>query len=102
MKLINFIHIPKTAGTTFIHILHRNFPEDVRFQIDGMDPETSLKKLATLPLEKKEKVKLLLGHWSIRAEEFFNPDTAITRIIFFREPVRHFVSTYEYIKKTAI
>lgn len=101
IPLINFVHIPKTAGTTFISILKENFSPHDFFQINGMNPDESMDKIAAMPAERRDAIKLLMGHWSIEFEQFF-PDREIHRIVYVREPVRHFLSTYYYIRKTKV
>lgn len=96
--LLNFVHIPKTAGTTFISILKRNFDARSVLQIDGLDPE---KTFADLEQRQSgtQAYKVLMGHWSIKFEKFFS-DREIVRLLFLRDPVDHFLSTYFYIRNT--
>jgi hypothetical protein len=95
------VHIPKTAGTTFIEILKLNFQDRFIFQIDGLNPEKSFEELQSLEKESLDRIELVMGHGSISAEPFFS-SKEITRILFLRDPIRHFLSTYHYIKKTKV
>jgi hypothetical protein len=97
-RLLNFVHIPKTAGTTFISILRRNFDSRQILQIDGLNPEKTFSELEQSGA-RTDHYRLLIGHWSIKFEKFF-ANREIVRIVFLRHPLEHFLSTYFYIRQT--
>lgn len=97
-QLLNFVHIPKTAGTTFISILKKNFrPEDI-LQIDGLDPDRTFEFVKDLP-GVENNYKIIMGHWSLKFEPLFK-SREIVRIVFLRNPVDLVISSYYYIRKT--
>jgi hypothetical protein len=99
-KLLNFIHIPKTAGATFGSILKRNFRDKHTFAISGLYPLKSIDELKKVDVKRKNKICLLMGHWSLKCEHLFE-NRDIVRIVFLRDPVRHFISEYYYIQTAA-
>lgn len=93
-----FLHIPKTAGTTFLEILRREYqdgfhrvPEDRRL----VDP---IHYLRSLPPDQRRRITALTGHIPFGVHR----ELGISRYVtFLRDPVERVVSTYYFILATA-
>ncbi len=94
-KLI-FLHIPKTAGTTFHNILDKQFlPENV-FTIQVIDDtRLNIDEFISLPKSAREKVYLLKGHMSFGLHKYMVGETKY--ITFLREPRERIISFYYYV-----
>jgi hypothetical protein len=94
-KLI-FLHIPKTAGTTFHNILDKQFlPENV-FTIQVIDDtRLNIDEFIFLPKSAREKVYLLKGHMSFSLHKYMVGETKY--ITFLREPRERIISFYYYV-----
>lgn len=104
-----FLHIPKTAGNTFLYHLENKFREEERIRLYEQDlPELKFslsttektkeiiyKRFFSLTKRQKDKIKIIYGHLSYYGiHKFFNkPYRYIT---FVRNPVDRTVSTYNY------
>ncbi len=88
-----FIHIPKTAGTSFTRILENIYPPESRCdayyiqELIETDPET----LARL--------RLFIGHIDYAASELMPKPLNI--VTFLRDPVERAISAYNHIKTNA-
>lgn len=104
-----FVHIPKTAGSTFNYHIKRNFPkESLSFSRNelGIHPENIPKTFTecnnlvkkftnNLSKEKKAKTKIIYGHFiPYGIHRYFNrPARYFT---FFRDPISRIVSLYNF------
>jgi len=61
MSALRFLHIPKTAGTTFINILKRQYPQTGHFEFSG-DIDADTDRFMALSDEEKKTVGLFVGH----------------------------------------
>ncbi len=93
---ILFDHLPKCGGTTIIDNLIMNFPNRHIYQMNGLNPETSVKEFKILPDEIRWKYKLIFGHLANELRDYVHPDTICTTV--FREPIDRIVSHYYYVK----
>lgn len=91
-----FQHIPKTAGTTVISILEREYPKEKRYKVDAMDLVNSLKDFEELA-KKGKTFNLIYGHLSEQLIPHI--DQKVVRFSFLRNPVELFVSSFFYIKR---
>jgi hypothetical protein len=84
MNKIRFLHIPKTAGTTFTQILKNQFEKCAMFQFSG-DIDHDLNRLNALSGQQKELLNIYSGHAPIKTgiEVIDKLDT----ITFLRDPV---------------
>jgi hypothetical protein len=62
---LRFLHIPKTAGTTMVHILRAQYRFSGRFEFSG-DPEVDACRLAALPERARVRIRLFAGHAPLR------------------------------------
>ncbi len=93
-KTVVFIHIPKTAGSTFSNVLDRQYNNS--YQISGLSPLESLDNFRNLPLEERKKYDCVKGHLtSDILQHIYNPLT----ITFLRDPIELFLSLFYYKKR---
>lgn len=118
-RTIIFLHIPKTAGATLRTVLERQFrPDEVysqraradvgRRHVDAIErgtrPETwgiarvtdevRRGEVARLPLERRERLRLVSGHfWFGVHEALPGPSTYVTVL---RDPIERVLSLYAY------
>lgn len=85
-----FIHIPKTAGTSLIPLIDRNF------HTDEICPAQLWRELVRLPQESLPKYRLFRGHFGGNGLTPFLP-TPPTLMTMLRQPVPLAVSTYKFI-----
>lgn len=95
MKSIRFLHIPKTAGTTFEHVLSRMYPGTV-FIFSGI-LEQDYEKYAKLTRDEKAKIALFTGHAPLITgfEEIDNTPT----ITLLRDPVERVKSFCQHVRE---
>lgn len=99
--MLIFFHIPKTAGTTFLEILEKEYSNS--YTIDGINWGESLKEINSWGDEKVKELDLIKGHMSYSLKRHKSPLLQnATYVSFFREPVSLFVSTYNYIKRAKL
>ena len=85
MNKILFTHIPKTAGTTFRHILDFNFKKDEVLRCDGRK---------SFMIAKGKKV--FMGHIPYGMHKY-RPWDKFDYIVFFRDPITRTVSHYYFV-----
>jgi len=91
-----FLHIPKTAGTTFHNILDKQFlPKNV-FTIQVIDDAyLNIDKFISLPESERKKIYILKGHMSFGLHKYM--DGEVKYITFVREPRERIISFYYYV-----
>lgn len=93
-----FLHLPKTAGTTFDAVLSRQFRPE---QIHMLRSERWLETLAafpSLPLAQREAIRLLKGHQPFGLHVHLAPGARYLTVL--RDPVARVVSHYRYVVAT--
>jgi hypothetical protein len=95
MKRIRFLHIPKTAGTTFEHMLSRMYPGKL-FIFSGILNQ-DFEKYAKLSQDEKEKISLFTGHAPLITgiQEIDNTPT----ITLLRDPVERVKSFCQHVRE---
>lgn len=83
-KRLRFLHIPKSAGTTFSAILGRNYHCDRTFGFTGDFAEDSARFRALAP-DRRDHIELIIGHAALHTG-LAEVDDAITFTLL-REPV---------------
>lgn len=88
-RQLAFMHIGKTAGTSFHHLIREAMPEALIFnggpeQYDAMTPVDL------------EAFDLLLGHFSFHHSRKFRPDKYL--LTFLRDPVERVLSNYHFLR----
>jgi len=94
MDRLRFLHIPKTAGTTFTNILHRQYPAKRRFELNA-HIASNLERFAALPEEERRNILLFTGHAPI-ISGLDEADNA-TIITFLRNPVSRVQSFCQHV-----
>jgi hypothetical protein len=95
--LMIFVHIPKTAGTTFREILDRQFmPSQIR-RI-GPDFQAGINQIKALPGAEKDRIGCISGHLPYGLHACFD-NRSVRYISFVRDPVDRVLSEYLYFKK---
>lgn len=104
-----FVHVPKTAGSTFVKQLTKNFVKDELlevspklFELTENDSGAKYKKAAEkyfsrLSKKQKKKLKVVYGHSLPNGlEKYF--DQEVRYITFLRDPSRRVVSLYNFFR----
>lgn len=88
-KLLIFVHIPKTAGTTVRGIINRQYGKHC-YEIT----KTNISHLLSLPQCEKDDIKVLQGHRVFGFHKYFTLEA--TYITMLRDPVERVISSYYY------
>ena len=91
-----FIHIPKTAGTTFVSILRASYPPE---EIKLLYPENALKTqymedFYALPTQQRDAHKVYIGHYHWGLHQYI--PSASKYLTFLREPIAQVISHYRH------
>jgi hypothetical protein len=95
-----FLHIPKSAGTTFNYILSREVSFFSRYKIDGRKNVESIKKLKGYPEWRKNRLDVVNGHYPYGLHKLFTDKRCFSYIAFMRDPTSRIVSHYNYAKNS--
>ncbi|MDU9047283.1 MAG: sulfotransferase family 2 domain-containing protein [Candidatus Electrothrix sp. Rat3] len=96
MKPLRFMHIPKTAGTTFTCILKRQYFRKKSFHFIG-DITSDIEKFKSLSKSDRENVVLFTGHESFMTG--INRIDTATTITFLRDPVSRVKSFCQHVSE---
>lgn len=94
-SVLVFVHLPKTAGTTFHNILQKQFKDKVHYCAynNGFKQLNGLRRMSQADVDK---IDIVRGHINYGIHKYFSrPCEYIT---FFREPVSRIVSHYLYVQ----
>ena len=94
MQRLRFLHIPKTAGSTFSSMLRRQYLGKGHFVFSGFD-DLDRERFAALPEAKKNRVVLFTGHAPL-VTGVREADEA-TIITFLRDPVSRVKSFCQHV-----
>ncbi|MDD1516000.1 sulfotransferase family 2 domain-containing protein [Priestia megaterium] len=93
-KLIIFMHIPKTGGTTLNEIFKRSYTENEIY--DHVPLEAMSKHFSQLKEEDKKRIKAVSGHHFYGIHDLFSrPYTYFTMM---RNPIDRVISLYYFLK----
>ena len=92
-----FLHIPKTAGTTLMSILDRQYPAESIYSF-GADAHASVAQFKAMDDESRAKIQLLRGHMAYGLHEFLPAPAVYFTVL--RDPVARVISTYNFILRT--
>lgn len=92
-----FLHIPKTAGTTFRGILERAYRPAQMREIYGDIPE-AITSFQSLPKAERKQIRCLLGHFEFGLHtDLPQPASYVT---FLRDPIDRIISHYYYVRRS--
>jgi hypothetical protein len=92
--VLNFSHIPKTAGMTF-----RTIVED-QFREEETCPATLNAQIKPIPAGEFAKYRLFRGHLAYtNLPDLLPPDKRMINVTVLREPIARVISHYEYIRR---
>ena len=94
MQPLRFLHIPKTAGSTFSYLLQRQYRGMHHFHFTGLD-YSDREKFQALSEDEKKKIALFTGHASFETG-IKEVDEALT-ITFLRDPVGRVKSYCQHV-----
>ena len=92
-----FLHIPKVAGTTLIQILRQSYRKENHYFYDTRKPDACIEQLVHLSERKKNRIKVVSGHFSFGFHEYFGNDN-FKYFTIMRNPVERVISHYNYAK----
>lgn len=96
MRKLRFLHIPKTAGTTFTTVLKRQYGKQGRFKF-GNDILAAAAKFQALSEDEKQKITLITGHVPLRTGI---PDIdAFPVITLLRDPIERVKSFCQHVSE---
>ena len=92
-----FVHVPKTAGSTMLALLERQYPPDAIFKTSADDIPGSLSSFRGLSASERGRLKLIMGHCVLPLADMISNEARY--ITFLRHPVEQFVSSFHYIRR---
>lgn len=96
-KVLIFLHIPKTGGTTLKSILDREYGRKKTLSM-GKDLSSCLPELSAIPIESRREIQVLRGHFLFGVHRLLpSPFRYITIL---RDPVRRAISHYYHVVGT--
>jgi len=97
-KKLIFLHIPKTAGSTFHMILNKRYkPHEIKNLFGSRYSEPEIKSFIEAPVETKKNIRLLKGHMPYGMHNYLPDESKYISVL--RNPVERVISQYYYIKK---
>lgn len=92
-ELLVFIHVPRTAGTTFVGILDRLYGRDAVLELYGSEPEAAWEGLTP---EGAARIRVVVGHVAYGVHERL--PMPCRYLTFLRDPVDRVISHYRYVR----
>lgn len=100
-KYYFFIHIPKTAGSSFRNMLYKQFPQDVVYpnlnDIKANEGRYPQRKVVIETLKGTRDVQFLMGHYPFMMGE--NMPQPPECIVFLRDPVERAISNLYHLQR---
>nr|WP_272506048.1 sulfotransferase family 2 domain-containing protein [Salinibacter ruber] len=97
---VAFIHIPKTAGTTFHTILRKQYGQSSIAAVRAFTPDELEAQMQSLGVADRADpdVEAVSGHMIFGAHRYL--DGPLQYLTFVREPVSRVISDYYYVRRT--
>lgn len=92
-----FLHIPKTAGTTLLNILDRQYAPETIHSFGG-DAHASVAQFKAMDPASRTHIRLLRGHMAFGLHECLPGPSIYFTVL--RDPVARVISYYRYILRT--
>lgn len=100
MNCLIFLHIPKTAGSTFHFLLNTRYKESETHNVFGSRySEPEIKAFIDQDVDEKKHLRLLKGHMPYGLHSYLPQPESAKYISVLRDPVERVISQYYYIKK---
>ena len=96
MQLI-YVHIPKTAGSTFRNVLKKQYKKRHSFFIHDFYPEYSINYLNQLSNVEIEKYNVIGGHCT---QFLRNRGFAQKKVVYLRNPINQILSGFYHVKRS--
>ncbi len=90
-----FVHLPKTAGTTFHSIMEREYPRAAIVVLYG-DLRARVAELCARPEAELRAIRAVYGHFGTGLDELLPGPSALLTLL--RDPVERVVSQYHYVR----
>jgi len=97
-RVLIFVHIQKTAGSTVRWIIKRRYPEGAVLELGTTQDHLPLEQFKLLPQERRDAYDCLIGHIPYGLHELLSRPAAY--ITFLRDPLERAVSQFYYICRT--
>jgi hypothetical protein len=100
-----FIHVMKTAGTTFVQQLREQFPAEAMYPArtrdwigeHDYDVYINIPRLLALPPERRAEICVYTGHFPYYVTELIDPNLATLTVL--REPIARTISVLKHFKR---
>lgn len=101
-QVLIFLHIPKTAGSTFHNVLGKRYSSRETCNVFGSRySEPEIERFINGSRESKEHIRLLKGHMPFGLHNSMPDPGACRYISVLRNPIDRVISQYYYIKKNS-
>jgi hypothetical protein len=100
-----FVHVMKTAGTTFARQLRRQFPAEAIYPARGIDWESAadveayinIPRLLALTPERRSQIRVYTGHFPFMVRDLLDPGLVTLTVL--REPIARTISVLKQFKR---